>query len=79
MKELSEIIKDAFSSTLRAERARKNISQFDLSLKAGIDQKYLSYLENGKSIPSLTTLLKLSKALDISAKIFINEIEDKIY
>lgn len=50
-------------------RQQKGISLFQLSKKADISLAYLNELElNKKNNPSLTTLYKIAKALDVNVK-----------
>ena len=51
---------------LKAIRESKNMSQGDVEKKTGLLRCYLSRCENGHTIPSLDTLEKWSKALDIT-------------
>ncbi len=53
---------------IREERIKKGLSQRVLARQAGISNTYLSDIEVGRTLPSVNTLLKISKALgkDIS-------------
>jgi DNA-binding XRE family transcriptional regulator len=66
----------AFGLTLRHFRARKQISQERLSQESGLDRSYISLLERGLRQPSLTTLLQLAKALDVSASELISKVKE---
>ena len=57
MKEITEAIK-----TLRFVR---NLTQGQLAKKAKLSQSMLSEIERGIKDPSLSTLVKLAKALDV--------------
>lgn len=46
-------------------REKKGITQLELAEQAGITQVYLSYIENGHKTPTLKTLQKLAKALEV--------------
>lgn len=50
---------------LRAWRQRRRISQLELALEAGVSQRHLSFLENDRSIPSRSMLLRLAEMLDV--------------
>lgn len=43
----------------------KGLTQNDLALKSGLSITYISMLENGKKSPTIRTLAKISKSLDI--------------
>jgi len=51
---------------LRKEREKQGISQIDLSLKAGLSQNLINYIETGKRTPNLYTILCICKALEIN-------------
>lgn len=51
---------------VRKIRLAKNMTQGDLCDKLKIDTGYLSNLEQGKKNPTLTTIERIAKALDVS-------------
>ena len=51
---------------VREVRNRKSLSQLELASLAGISQSFLASLESGKKQPSVSTILKLAKALEIN-------------
>ena len=55
----------SFGALLREWRGRRRMSQFDLACDAGISTKHLSFLETGRSRPSLTMLLHLAACLNV--------------
>lgn len=54
---------NTFGNKLRELRKAKGYTQQALAEKAGIDEKHLSRIENGKYFPTFTTLNKLLNAL----------------
>jgi len=50
---------------IKYQRCLKNISQLDLSLKTGLTTRTISRIECGAIDPKYSTLLKISKALEI--------------
>jgi transcriptional regulator with XRE-family HTH domain len=50
---------------LRAERKARNLSQADIERLTGFPRCRISWLENGRAIPTIETLEKLSDALGI--------------
>jgi len=50
---------------LRELREQKGLSQNDIEEKTGIMRCYISRVENGHTIPSLETLIRLAAALDV--------------
>lgn len=55
----------AFGRALKKIRLKKKLTQEDLSLEAQLARVYISELEYGKKIPSIETIFKLSKGLNI--------------
>jgi DNA-binding XRE family transcriptional regulator len=53
----------AFGATLRALRREREVSQEALAFDAEIDRTYPSLLERGLRHPTLSVLLRLSRAL----------------
>jgi putative transcriptional regulator len=60
MKELKEIGKNI--STIRR---KKGLTQLDLASACGMETNSLGRIENGRTNPTVKTLLKLAKALDV--------------
>jgi transcriptional regulator with XRE-family HTH domain len=52
-------------SSLRRWRSVRGKSQLDLALEAGVSQRYLSFVESGRSTPGRQKLLDLAEALDV--------------
>src|SRR5262249_37343484 len=50
---------------LRYWRDQRGKSQFDLSLDTGGSQRHISFIENGRSVPSRQVLTEIAQALDI--------------
>ena len=55
----------AFGRALKKIRVRKKLTQESLSLQADLARVYISELEYGKKTPSIETIFKISKALNI--------------
>ena len=53
------------SERLRSIREQKNLTQGDIEVRTGLKRSYVSRLEHGRTIPSLTTLEKFALALDV--------------
>jgi transcriptional regulator with XRE-family HTH domain len=54
-----------FPNTLRAYRARQNISQLELATRAGTTQRHVSFIESGRSTPGRALVLRLADSLDL--------------
>ena len=50
---------------LRAIREAKNLSQGDIEERTGLLRPYISRVENGHTVPSIETLEKLARALEV--------------
>jgi transcriptional regulator with XRE-family HTH domain len=50
---------------LKALRAQKKLSQGDIEHRRGLLRCYLSRVENGHTVPSVDTLEKLARALEV--------------
>lgn len=71
------MIESIFPKVLKNLRTNKNISQEKLAELCNLDRTYISLLERGLRQPTLTTLFKISNALEIKASEFIKIIEDE--
>ena len=76
---------DRILQRLKKAREEAKLSQLELSYRSGVSQNMITYIETGKSSPTLTTLLKLTDALNINpAELFTqteeerNDIKDEI-
>ena len=43
----------------------RGMSQLDLAIKAGISSRHVSFVENGRAVPSRSVVLQLAKSLEI--------------
>jgi transcriptional regulator with XRE-family HTH domain len=57
-----------FGSELRRWRNARRISQLELALRADTTQRYVSYLEQGRSRPGRTMVLRLAESLELSLR-----------
>ena len=55
---------ETIGSTVRELRLKKGLSQGDVEKRCGLLRCYLSRVEQGHTIPSLSTLEKLAEALE---------------
>jgi transcriptional regulator with XRE-family HTH domain len=67
--------KRAFAQALTKLRGERRLTQEALASESGYHPKYISLLEQGRYSPSLTTILELSEALQISASDLISRVE----
>ena len=57
---------------LREEREKQRLSQMDLSFKSGLSQNQVNYIETGKRIPTLHTILSICSALRINPAVIFD-------
>lgn len=55
-----------FGKKLREVRLKKKLSQGDVAKILGVHRTYISGLERGRRNPSLLTVQKIAKALEVS-------------
>lgn len=55
---------ELFGRRLREVRLRKGVTQEWLAGVAGMSEAYISNMEHGFKVPSLTTIIRLAVALD---------------
>jgi transcriptional regulator with XRE-family HTH domain len=68
----------SFGKVIRKLRLEQGLSQEQLGFEAELRRTYISILELGQQQPSLTTIFKLAKALNISASSLIRYVEDHL-
>ncbi len=69
----------AFGRALKKIRLKKELTQEDLSLEAQLARVYISELEYGKKIPSIETIFKLSKGLNIKCSKLMDLTEQEFF
>ena len=55
-----------FGVNLKRIRTEKKMSQGDIIKVTGMDRGYISFVENGRQNPTLFTIEKFAKALEVS-------------
>ena len=59
-------------------RGRLGISQEELGFRAGVHRTYISQIERGIKSPTLSVILKLTRALGFPAAKLISAVERKV-
>lgn len=62
---MTESSSKLFPALLKYWRGRRGLSQLDLSLTAGVSSKHVSFLETGRSSPSVEMVMLLGGVLDV--------------
>jgi transcriptional regulator with XRE-family HTH domain len=65
-KDNSPILEIAFGKAVRSRREALGISQEELAFRADIHRTYVSQIERGLKSPSLSVIVKLAEALELS-------------
>lgn len=66
---------EAFGLVLRQLRLAQGLSQEKLAFEADLERNFISLLELGQRAPSLGTIFKLAKALQIKPSALVVETE----
>lgn len=69
---------EAFGEVLRELRAEKRLTQEALAHEAGTERSHISALERAEKGPTLATILRLSRALEMPAGELIRLVEQKV-
>lgn len=56
---------NAFGLLLREWRARRRVSQLDLTVEADVSSRHVSFIETGRAQPSREMVLMLARVLDV--------------
>lgn len=72
------MIAKTFGIVLREIRTENKLSQEKLAEYCDLDRTYISLLERGHRQPSLATLFKISKALNIKPSFIVDCVSSRI-
>lgn len=68
----------AFGDILRKHRRSKKLTQEELGLEADVDRVFISRLESGTQKPSIATLFRVARVLQIEPHEIIKEVQQKM-
>jgi transcriptional regulator with XRE-family HTH domain len=71
----AEQVSASFGRVLREQRTAAGVSQEQLALSADVDRTFVSQMERGIRQPTLTTLFKLAKALEVQPSTLVSRTE----
>lgn len=74
----SQEILQSFGRTMRRVRRGRGLSQEALALDAGVQRNFVSLIERGVNQPSLLTLVKLCRALEVPVSSLISAWEEDV-
>ena len=64
-----------FGAALRRVRLAKGLTQEQLGLDAGVQRNFISLIETAQNQPTIGTIAKLARALDMKASELVAEAE----
>lgn len=62
---------------LKEERERRGLSKYAVAQQSGLSQQAIGYMENGSRYPSLETVLRIAKAMDVDLAKIIERAQRK--
>jgi transcriptional regulator with XRE-family HTH domain len=65
-----------FGDRVRGQRQHLGLSQEGLAHRSGIARAYVGSLEAGERNPSLDTIARLAKALEVDASVLVRGVQD---
>jgi transcriptional regulator with XRE-family HTH domain len=63
---------------LKEERERRGLSKYVIAQKSGLSQQAIGYMEKGLRIPSLETVLRIAKAINVDLAEIIKRAQKEI-
>jgi transcriptional regulator with XRE-family HTH domain len=69
---------EAFGAVLQELRTQRGLTQEALALEAGTERSHISALERAEKGPSLPTILRLARALDVPPGELVDRVEQKL-
>jgi transcriptional regulator with XRE-family HTH domain len=69
-------VERAFGHAMRIARNKREMSQMQLHVATGLDRTFISDLERGIQGPSLDTVFRIAKGLDITAWSLVKHTEE---
>ncbi|MDX2306534.1 MAG: XRE family transcriptional regulator [Microscillaceae bacterium] len=73
--EIKDPVISGIGGQIKEIRKQKNWTIHDLAEATGLSKGMLSKIENGRTIPSITTLSAITQALQVDLSLFFNNIE----
>lgn len=61
-------MEEQLKTTMKVQRAQRNLTQADLAEMAGITRKSINAIEMGHMVPSTILALKLARALGVTVE-----------
>jgi putative transcriptional regulator len=71
------ILKNAFRHILLEERNRQGLTQIELAKKSGLTRQCISLMESGQASPTVLSLLRVARGLDMPAANFMLKLANR--
>ena len=71
---MNQNINRLFGKRIAELRTERNFSQEELAFRCNLHRAYIGFIERGEKSPTLNTIAKLAKGLDVKLNIFFDEI-----
>ena len=68
----------AFGNVLRRLRKEHQLSQEALAFESDLERTFIARIETGRRQPTIASLFKLAKGLDVSASYIVAEVEKEL-
>lgn len=75
---MSEAPITEFGLVIKSLRQQRQLSQEALGFATTLDRAFISQLENGHKQPTLLTIFRLAKALDVSVAELLRQVEVRL-
>jgi transcriptional regulator with XRE-family HTH domain len=63
---------------LKEERERRGLSKYAVAKQSGLSQQAIGYMEKGHRIPSLETVLRVAKAMNVDLAAIIKRAQKEL-
>jgi len=63
---------------LKRERERRGLSKYAVAQQSGLSQQAIGYMEKGHRIPSLETVLRIAKAMNVDLAVIIKRAQNEL-
>ncbi|MDX5476224.1 MAG: helix-turn-helix domain-containing protein [Bacillaceae bacterium] len=71
---------ETIGETIRVKRKKQKMSIEDLADVANINDKFLGEVERGEKVPSLHTIMKIARGLDLKdSRDLLVDVDEKVY
>ncbi len=75
----SQIECEKIIQLLKEAREKKGLSKYLIAQKSGLSQQAIGYMEKGHRIPSLETVLRIAKAMNVDLAVIIKRARKELF